>query len=200
MARRMRGKEILPDWGAGPLTVSRPALLSKGSDRKFRQMIHALVGYANCVLAARDGFATLLDISGVQYEILMVIYRLHGTAPCSVTEVAQQVRRTVAFMTIEVNKLVAKGLVEKQPDFQDRRRVLLQVTKRGVERLNEIAPVQRKINDALFHTISAADFRALYRLYEKLAPCGVHAVEVTSLIVNEFRVGRKGAALRGNRI
>jgi DNA-binding MarR family transcriptional regulator len=158
-------------------------------------MIHALVGYANCVLAVRDGFAALLGVSGVQYEILMVVYRLHGTKPCTVGDVAAYVRRSVSFVTIESNKLAAKGLIDKQPDFADRRRVLLRVTSRCIKRLNDIAPIQRRANDALFENQSAADFRALCRIYEKLAPCGPRAVDLISLLVREHsRDGKVASA------
>jgi DNA-binding MarR family transcriptional regulator len=185
LARRTGGREILPEWGNGPLTVSRAELMTEGSDRHFRGMIHALVGYANCVLAAREAFATLLGITGVQYEIVMVIYRLHATEPCSVSEVAAQVRRTVAFITIEINKLVDKGFVEKQADFKDGRRVLLRVTARAIKRLQDIAPVQRRLNDALFRTISASEFRSLCRLYDKLGVTGPEAADLANRIVQD---------------
>ncbi|MGE0736630.1 MAG: MarR family winged helix-turn-helix transcriptional regulator [Alphaproteobacteria bacterium] len=193
MARRSRGAEFLPKWGTGPLTVGRRALLSEGTDRQFRQMIHALVGYGNCVVTVRDGFAALLNVTGVQYEILMVVYRLHGARPCSVGDVAAYVRRSIPFVTIELNKLVVKGLVEKQPDFTDRRRVLLRVTAKGVRRLNDIVPIQRRVNDALFEDLSAADFRALCKLYEKLAPCGLRAADLISILVKEHVRNPKAA-------
>jgi DNA-binding MarR family transcriptional regulator len=185
MGRRTRGQQVVPRFGDGPRTASHRALLSRGTDRHFRQMIHSLVAYANCVLAARDGFAALLGISGVQYEILMVVYRLNDRKPCGVTETANVVGRTVPFVTLEVNKLVAKGFLDKQVDFTDRRRVLLRTTSHAVKRLHEIAPVQRRINDTLFESISAAEFRSLCSIYEKLAPCGVRAAEMSSIIVKE---------------
>jgi DNA-binding MarR family transcriptional regulator len=190
----MRGEHIVPRFGDGPATVSHRTLLTSGHDRRFRQMIHSLVAYANCVLAARDGFAALLGITGVQYEIVMVVYRLNDTKPCSVTEVANVIGRTVPFVTLEIGKLVAKGFLDKQVDFADRRRALLRTTAHAVKRLHEIAPVQRRVNDTLFETLSAAEFRSLCTIYEKLAPCGVRAAELSSAIVREnSRGGLKSA-------
>lgn len=194
MGRRTRGEHVVPRFGEGPRTVAKRALLAGGTDRPFRQMIHSLVAYANNVLAARDGFAALLGISGVQYEILMVVYRLNDTKPCSVTEVANVVGRTVPFVTLEINKLVAKGFLEKQADFADRRRVLLCTTTHADQRLHDIAPVQRQVNDALFESLSAEEFRTLCKIYEKLAPCGVRAAELSAALVKESnRSGLKSA-------
>lgn len=191
MARRMRGQEILLEWGDGPLTVSRRALLYRGSDQKFRKMIHALVGYANSVLEARDCYAALLGISGVQYEILMVIYRLHGKEPCSTTEVAVQVHRTLALITIEVDKLIAKGFVKKRRDPKDRRRALLAVTKAGVDRLERIVPMQRELNDTLFDTLTAQEFASLCKLYEKLPASGERAAAKAILYKSDARKRRQ---------
>jgi DNA-binding MarR family transcriptional regulator len=176
MARHARLREFLLEWGHGPSTVSRPALLANKSDRNFRQMIHALVGYANCVLAVRDCFAAHLGITGVQYEILMVVYRLHGAEPCTVSEIALRIHRTIAFITNETKKLAALGLIDKQQDPNDRRRNNLTVTRRGVAQLMGIAPVQRRLNDALFESLSARDFEQLCALYEKLPICGEKAI------------------------
>jgi MarR family transcriptional regulator, organic hydroperoxide resistance regulator len=183
MSRRTRGREILPEWGNGPMTVSRPALLAGDSDRQFRQMIHSLVGYANSVLVVRDSFAAVLGISGSQYEILMVIYRLHANAPCTMSEVAHHVHRTLAFITIEVNKLVKHGFVEKRQDSVDRRRIFLSVTRSGIRRLEDIANIQRQLNDALFDTLTHAEFGALCRLYRKLPDSGERAVALARELV-----------------
>lgn len=199
MSRRTRGREILPEWGNGPMTVSRSALLPGNSDRQFRQMIHSLVGYANSVLVVRDSFATELGISGSQYEILMVIYRLHANAPCTMSEVAHHVHRTLAFITIEVNKLVKHGFVEKRQDSVDRRRIFLSVTKSGIRRLEDIASIQRRLNDALFDTLTPAEFGALCRLYRKLPASGERAVALARELVpvdGRSRNGKKTQATR----
>lgn len=199
MSRRTRGREILPEWGNGPLTVSRPALLAGQSDRQFRQMIHSLVGYANSVLVVRDSFAAVLGISGSQYEILMVIYRLHANAPCTMSEVAQHVHRTLAFITIEVNKLVKHGFVEKRQDNVDRRRIFLSVAKSGVRRLEEIANIQRQLNDALFDTLTPAEFGALCRLYRKLPDSGERAVALAQQLVPARGRPKSGKKTSGTR-
>src|SRR5687768_9094398 len=86
-----------------PPTVSRAALLVDGSDAEFRGLIHDLIAYGHRLDACRDAFAAIVGVSGVQYEILMLVSRAEGL---SVGEVAARLHRSGAFITIEANKLV----------------------------------------------------------------------------------------------
>src|SRR5438105_15876579 len=105
-----------------PHTISRPALLVDGSDGEFRGLIHDLIAYGHRLEACRDAFAVIVGISGVQYEILMLVSRADGL---SIGEVAARLHRSGAFITIEANKLVERGILEKASDPADGRRVLL---------------------------------------------------------------------------
>src|SRR5687767_15899553 len=107
-----------------PLTVSRAALLPGGSDAAFRGLIHDLIAYGHKLDACRDAFARIAGVSGVQYEILMLVSRAEGL---SVGEVAARLHRSGAFITIEANKLAANGILEKAADPSDGRRVLLRM-------------------------------------------------------------------------
>src|SRR5436190_20353795 len=111
-----------------PVTVSRPALLVDGSDAEFRGLIHDLIAYGHRLDACRDAFAAIAGISGVQYEILMLVSRAERL---SIGEVAARLHRSGAFITIEANKLAARGILDKASDPDDGRRVLLKCTPRG---------------------------------------------------------------------
>src|ERR671935_326440 len=115
-----------------PPTVSRAALLVDGSDAEFRRLIHDLIAYGHRLDACRDAFAAIAGISGVQYEILMLLSRSAGL---SVGEVAARLHRSGAFITIEANKLVARGILEKAPDPSDGRKVLLRANQKSGELL-----------------------------------------------------------------
>src|SRR5213082_4079950 len=128
MARPRRRKAAAVFNAALPATVSRSALLVDGSDAEFRRLIHDLIAYGHRLDACRDAFAAIAGISGVQYEILMLVSRTAGLA---VGEVAARLHRSGAFITIEANKLVARGILEKASDPSDGRRVLLKCTPRG---------------------------------------------------------------------
>ena len=96
-----------------------------GSDAEFRGLIHDLIAYGHKLDACRDAFAAIAGISGVQYEILMLVSRADGL---SVGEVAGRLHRSGAFITIEANKMAERGLLEKASDPTDGRRVLLKMT------------------------------------------------------------------------
>src|SRR5918996_3753125 len=133
-----------------PLTVSRPPLLRRGSDAEFRQLIHDLIAYGHRLDACRDAFAAIIGVSGVQYEILMLVSRAEGL---SVGEVAARLHRSGAFITIEANKLAAQGILEKASDAADGRKVLLKMNAKSEALLERLAPYQQRINDVLFESL-----------------------------------------------
>src|SRR5687767_8045125 len=180
MARPRKKKRPPPP----PLTVGRPALLAGGSDAEFRSLIHDLIAYGHRLDACRDAFAAIAGISGVQYEILMRVSRAQGL---SVGEVAARLHRSGAFITIEANKLVARGILDKVSDPTDGRRVLLRVNAKSLQLLERLAPYQRRINDMLFDFLDAKRFRALRALAAELVSAGDRAVALTELLVQESK-------------
>jgi MarR family transcriptional regulator, organic hydroperoxide resistance regulator len=165
-----------------PLTVSRAALLAQGSDAEFRGLVHDLIAYGHKLDACRDAFAAIAGISGVQYEILMLVSRADGL---SIGEVAARLHRSGAFITIEANKLAAAGIVEKAPDPTDGRRVLLNTTAKSQKLLERLAPYQRRVNDLLFEFLDEKRFRELRVLAAKLVACGDRAVALTDVLLHE---------------
>lgn len=169
---------------ATPLTVSRPALLVKGADEEFRSLIHDLIAYGHKLDACRDGFAAIVGVSGVQYEILMLVSRAEGL---SVGEVAQRLHRSGAFITIEANKLAERGILAKTPDPSDGRKVLLKSTARSAALLERLAPYQVRINDVLFESLDGARFRELRKLARELVASGDRAVALLGLLQHEAK-------------
>ena len=165
-----------------PLTVSRRALLVKGSDAEFRSLIHDLIAYGHRLDACRDAFAAIAGISGVQYEILMLVSRADGL---SIGEVAARLHRSGAFITIEANKLVARGILEKAADPADGRKVLLKMNAKSRQLLERLAPYQQRINDVLFEFLDAKRFRQLLALAGQLVGAGDRAVAMLELLLHE---------------
>jgi DNA-binding MarR family transcriptional regulator len=167
-----------------PHTVSRRALLTEGSDAEFRGLIHDLIAYGHKLDACRDAFAAIAGVSGVQYEILMLVSRAEGL---SVGEVAARLHRSGAFITIEANKLAAAGILEKVSDPADGRKVILQTNRKSDALLERLAPYQRRINDVLFESLDAKRFRALRALAGELVSCGDRAVALLDYLVRESK-------------
>jgi len=165
-----------------PLTVSRPALLPRGTDADFRGLIHDLIAYGHKLDACREAFAAIAGISGAQYEILMLVSRADSL---SIGEVAARLHRSGAFITIEANKLVERGILGKAADPRDGRRVLLKNTPKSLALLEQLAPYQRRVNDVLFEFLDAKRFRELRALAAELVGCGDRAVAMLELLLHE---------------
>jgi MarR family transcriptional regulator, organic hydroperoxide resistance regulator len=168
-----------------PATVSRTALLVDGSDAEFRGLIHDLIAYGHRLDTCRDAFAALVGMSGVQYEILMLVSRAPGLL--SVGEVAARLHRSGAFITIEANKLVARGILEKVSDPGDGRRVLLRSNEKSRELLDRLAPFQRRVNDVLFERLDARRFRQLRLLARDLVASGDRAVAMLQFMLHDAK-------------
>lgn len=168
-----------------PLTVSRAALLADGSDALFRSFLHNLLAFSSRVETIRYAFGKLVGLSGVRYSVLISIFHLEGEEGVAVGDVAAHLHLGLATLTVETNTLAEQELIVKQNDPRDRRRVLLRLTPRGVSLIEDLAPVQRQVNDELFRALSKVDFERVSDLLERLIPCGDRAVSVVREIADE---------------
>src|SRR5580704_14975771 len=159
-----------------PLTVSLPNLIDNGSDDDFRKLVHGLLALGARLESVRSGFGTLIGLSGIQYTILISVGHLEIESNASVTRVARHLSLSGAFVTVETGKLIKLGLLTKQTDPKDRRRVCLRMTSKGLDLLASLAPAQRKVNDVLFEPIEAEQFPALRNLVDRLMKSGDQAV------------------------
>jgi len=175
------------------LTISRPELLVEGSDTAFRGLIHDLMAYAHHIEACRDGFGAIIGLTGVQYEILMIVRRFGAVDAAagpgiSVGQVAARLHRSGAFTTIETTKLVGRGVIDKRADTTDGRKVLLALTPAGEALARTLAPYQQQVNDVLFECLDKRGFEALMALARDLVACGDRAVALSGFLVGQAAV------------
>lgn len=161
---------------APALTVSRPELLPGGSDRQFRALVHGLFSFLARHEQIRDGHARHIGLAGIEYTVLISIAHLAQDGDVSVSAIAAHLRVSGAFITTVVQRLQTLGLVGKETDPKDRRRVVLSVTAEGRARLQRLAPVQRQVNDVEFGCLSRAEFLSLLDMIERLIATGDQAV------------------------
>lgn len=163
-----------------PLTVARPELLPDGSDRDFRSFLHAFMIFARRLEAIRDFLAGQLGVTAPQYEILSHLRECAEQGGLSVGGIAERLHCTGAFATTEVGKLARLGLVKKMRDSGDARRVLVNITDTCESRFVRMAPIQRRLNDTLFNSVSARQFKVLYEIFPALTRDGDKAVALTA--------------------
>lgn len=174
MARNQAGRR---GTSPAPLTVSRPALLDDGSDDTFRELVHGLLAFTARLHAVRDGYASLVGLTGMQYTILISIAHLEAHGEVGISTIASHLHISGAFVTAETNQLVQRGLVEKHRGATDRRRVSLHVTSAGRGVLARLAPSQRQVNDTLFECLrDTAEMRQLGARIRELVGCADRAL------------------------
>ena len=171
--------------GAGlPLTTSRPELLSGGRDRQFRHLIHALFGFAAHHERIRSGHAKVIGLAGIEYTVLISIAHLSQDRDVNVTAVADHLYLSGAFITAVTGKLMRLGLITKKTDADDRRRVTLTVSAQGRAALEKLAPIQRKVNDAEFGSLSREEFQLLTGMVDRLIESGARAVALQNYLLS----------------
>ncbi|MDX3904685.1 MAG: MarR family transcriptional regulator [Pigmentiphaga sp.] len=171
-----------------PLTITQPACLVDGSDAQFRQLIHAMVAFSARLLSVRDGFGTLMGITGIQYSILVSIAHQKPHTKVTINKVASHLHLSGPFVTIETGKLHKMGLVEKTTNPKDKREVLLAITPEGRKLFEQIAPDQQKINDVLFEGITAREFKTLCSIFERMVDNGDRAsMDIIHLIARQSK-------------
>lgn len=157
--------------GSAHLTVTRPELLMHGNDNEFRKLVHDSLAFAARLVAIRDGYGSIMGITGPQYTILISIAHLNRSGDVSVSSVAEHLHLSGSFVTNEIGKLIRLGLVEKTQDDNDRRRVMLSVSPKGWERFQELSTIQSRVNDVHFGCLSGEDFVTLRRIMSELVDC-----------------------------
>lgn len=171
-----------------PLTITQEACLVDGSDAEFRQLIHAMVAFSARLLSVRDGFGTLIGLSGIQYSILVSIAHHKSRTKLTVNRVASHLHLSGAFVTIETGKLQKLGLIAKTTNPSDKREILLSVTPEGLALLRQLAPDQQTINDVLFEGVTSKEFETLRSLFDRFVDNGDRAtLDITHLIARQAK-------------
>ncbi|WP_339114674.1 MarR family winged helix-turn-helix transcriptional regulator [Thioclava sp. GXIMD2076] len=152
-----------------PLTVSRPELLINGSDAEFRKLIHAFFGFLSRHEKVRANFGANIGLGGVEYSVLVAIS--HMTADDGfviVSQLAEHLHLSSAFVTTVTKRLEKMGLVEKTVDPEDRRKIQLTITETAYGLLCTLAPIQQKVNDVEFGTLRRGDLSFMVNMMESL--------------------------------
>lgn len=176
----------LPQAKGLPLTTTRPELLSGGRDRQFRHLVHGLFGFAAHHERIRNGHARVIGLAGIEYTVLIAVAHLSQDGDVNVKSVAEHLYVSGAFITAVVKRLLRLGMIHKAADAGDRRRVTLTVTEKGRAALERLAPIQRRVNDVEFGTLSREEFEFLVGLIDRLIDSGARAVTLQNYLLSEI--------------
>jgi DNA-binding MarR family transcriptional regulator len=114
-----------------------------------------------------------LDITGVQYNILRVLKRVHPEG-LSRTEVLKHLIEKSVDVTRSIDGLVETGLVERVRSNEDRRLSISKITAQGITALEKVDPYFFKMMSDMSASLTEDEYRELTRLCQKLTVSNEH--------------------------
>jgi DNA-binding MarR family transcriptional regulator len=124
--------------------------------------------------ALSSRFARLIEQLGgdtaaakVQGQQRALLAAVGNSEPATLNQVAARVKRGAPAVSRAIDSLVRSGLVERQPDPENRRRLALRLTESGRERLTH-PPVADSSLEARMAKLAQSELRALDRALEIL--------------------------------
>ena len=115
--------------------------------------------------ASREGFGT--SVTHGQFRVLRTLDRTGHALRLS--ELAAQLGIVPRSATSVVDDLEAAGLVERQPDPNDRRATLVDLTPDGRQILNTLREKRRDVAAAQLSRLTPAEQQTLTKLLQRLA-------------------------------
>ena len=106
-------------------------------------------------------------ISKEQFNVLRILRGQYPT-PCTIQQITERMISKSSNATRLVEKLRVKELVERVQCLDDRRKVDVVITKKGLELLETVDPVVRESSSQLESNITNVEAIALNRLLDKL--------------------------------
>lgn len=138
--------------------------LEEPTEPTLAELVTAVAGRLRS--AWREGLAPY-GLSPHQGRALLVVALAPGLRP---TDLAARLRIAPRSVTEVVDGLVDAGLLERTPDPQDRRAVLLSLTAQGHDLVAAIRASRQQVAGTLFDSLSAADREQLRRILTRLVP------------------------------
>jgi DNA-binding MarR family transcriptional regulator len=107
-----------------------------------------------------------LEITHQQYNVLRILRGQHPK-PCNLKLVKDRIIDRMSDASRIVDKLIAKGFVERRECKSDRRNVDLLITQKGLDLLTSLDHVDQSFNE-LFKNLSKEEVNQLNHLLDKL--------------------------------
>lgn len=170
-----------------PLSASRPALLSGKSDHSFRELLYNFFTISNRLEEVRRHLGSRIGLSGPQYNLMMAVAELQGSAGVSVGRVAEYLHVSGTFVTAETEKLARKGYINKHHDPDDLRVSLLAVAEKGWTALVSLFPELQQINDLFFAIESKEEFESIHRTLKKMVESSQRTLALINVTASESR-------------
>jgi DNA-binding MarR family transcriptional regulator len=120
--------------------------------------------YAHSHRLLADGFAAA-GFRGYHYRLLAA---LEEFGPASQAALGRRTSIDRSDVVAALNELAARGLIQRSPDPDDRRRNVITITPAGTEQLRTLAPILDGVQDQLLARLSPAERTQLIGLLTRL--------------------------------
>ncbi len=112
------------------------------------------------------------DLRKIDFSLLMLLAEYERLAP---KRLVTMLSLTAPKLSMVLDRMQARGLIERRPDLIDRRSVQVLLTADGLRMAKTLEPVARRMEKGLKKRLSAADHARLIELLRKLADGAVPA-------------------------
>lgn len=146
--------------------LNKRLLLTRVSSPAHEAVLNLLVA-AGHIRERFDRVCADHDITTGQYNVLRILRGAepHGYARC---DVAKRMIERAPDVTRLIDRLEARGLVERDRSSEDRRRSVTRITDKGLKLLDRLQPGIEALNRHVEERLPADDRRELSRILERL--------------------------------
>jgi DNA-binding MarR family transcriptional regulator len=109
---------------------------------------------------------------GMSVPAWRVLAHLGEMQPVCPKEIARRAAMDSVSVTRMLNQLQELGLIEREVDAEDRRRVVLRLSKKGRDAYKTVSPLAVKAEQELIACLSVSERKTLYELTRKLWDAG----------------------------
>lgn len=135
-------------------------------NRKLSFELQNVIGQLGRANALKHGHSKL---RGAEKHILFLIRGLKNNQPVSISEIATKIGVTLAAVTHQINTLETQGLIKRLSDRDDRRVVLVSLTKKGSAQVIKLKKEFAKKIQILTEFLGESDTKDLIRLVKKMS-------------------------------
>ncbi len=108
------------------------------------------------------------DLEWWEYDVLSALRRIGKPYICAVNSMNDILPLTSGALTHRLNRLVDRKLVTRRGDDDDRRRVLVKLTSKGLRLVNNAATARFQAAESTVDSLSETDRASLDRILDKL--------------------------------
>jgi DNA-binding MarR family transcriptional regulator len=173
LRRRADGAPAFREAGVNLQASEIPA-----GDTRLREFVADFYAAISMMRILRQEIASTLSLTSAEYSVLLAVWYLARKKEMTVRAIADHLHVAAAYVTSEVSRLVAKGLLTKNRDKFDRRAVGVGLTKTARDLLGRLEQILGDINRPLFSGLSFRDLESVHRFLRAIIENGPDAIKV----------------------